>query len=149
MGRPWSMYHAPARSTIQAAISEASHPEHPGDIRRRLGNSPARSRRQRVDRLSPVIWWHSGSRIIRSAMCAGEVLTSSLCRVGGTARRARFGLSIVSVSMCVSRQCTTHQTWVPRSSGAHGVILDYRVGITPHLGRLKAMPLISIDCLLP
>jgi len=110
--RFWGMSHIPARSAIQAATSEASHPVHPDDIRRRRGNSLTRSRRQRVDRLRPVIWRHSGSRMMRSAMCIGEASISSPRRVvERAARRAcRFGLSMVSVSMCVSRQCTTHQT---------------------------------------
>jgi hypothetical protein len=53
-------------AAIQAAISDASQPEHPGDSCRRLGNLPFRSNRQRVERLRPVRRQHSGSRMIAS-----------------------------------------------------------------------------------
>jgi hypothetical protein len=77
------------RAEIQAAISDASQPEHPGDSCRRFGNLPFRSKRQRVERLKPVIWSHSASRMIRSAITGGAALGSSRCRaIAAAARRA-------------------------------------------------------------
>jgi hypothetical protein len=62
---------------IHAASSESSQPQQPGEMRRRCGNMPLRSRGHRVVLLRPDRRRHSGSRTIRSGLSTGGHLALS------------------------------------------------------------------------
>jgi len=108
------MIHA-ARSAIQAASSEASQPVAPAEIWRRCGNLPFRSRRQRVERLRPVISRHSGSRMKRSVVF-GAIEPVSGRGVTTRRRQERFGFvaeTVMSASIIGLMGCFIGARTVP------------------------------------